>query len=136
VAENKTRQTEVSVSGFIAGLKDEARRADARAIANLMGAASGEEARMWGPSIIGFGVHHYVYESGREGDTPMIGFSPRSAAHVLYGVAGFDGAEALLAKLGKHTRGKGCVYVKKLADVDPGVLDALVRGAVKAKRNQ
>jgi len=89
---------------------------------------------MWGPSIVGFGSRHYKYESGREGDTPLAGFSPRKAATVLYGLKGFDGSEALFARLGKHTAGKGCVYIKKLADVDRKVLEALVAGAVAAER--
>lgn len=91
---------------------------------------------MWGPSIVGFGSYHYVYESGREGDAPMVGFSPRKAAHVLYGATGFSGAEALLAKLGKHTTGKGCLYIKKLADVNVVALEALIERAVAAKRER
>jgi hypothetical protein len=86
-----------------------------------------------GPSIIGFGSYHYKYESGREGDSPIAGFSPRKAATVVYGVAGAEGADALLAKLGKHTTGKGCLYIKKLSDVDPKVLETLVAQAVAAK---
>ena len=88
---------------------------------------------MWGPSIIGFGSIHYKYESGREGDMPLVGFSPRKAASVLYGAIGFDGAEKLLAKLGKHTTGKGCLYIKKLSDVDQKVLQTLVAKSLAAK---
>ena len=87
---------------------------------------AGEKPRMWGPSIIGFGSYHYKYESGREGDMPLSAFSPRKAATVLYGMIGFREAAALLARLGKHTTGKGCLYIKKLADVDQEVLEALV----------
>jgi hypothetical protein len=89
---------------------------------------------MWGPSIIGFGKYHYKYESGREGDTVLVGFSPRKPAFVLYGVTGFKGADALLTKLGKHTTGKGCLYIKKLADVDLKVLEQLIVKAATAKR--
>jgi Domain of unknown function (DU1801) len=134
MAENKTKPTEVSVAAFIEGITDEAKRADAKALVKMMQSASGEKPKMWGPSIIGFGSIHYKYESGREGDMPMIGFSPRKPASVLYGAIGFQGAEALLAKLGKHTTGKGCLYIKKLSDVDAKVLEAMLIKALAAKR--
>ncbi len=89
---------------------------------------------MWGPSIIGFGSHHYRYDSGREGDMPLIAFSPRKTATVLYNVIGFSGSDGLLAKLGKHTTGKGCLYIKKLADVDQAVLNALFAKSIAAQR--
>jgi hypothetical protein len=101
----------------------------------LMQSATGEKPKMWGPSIVGFGSYHYTYESGRAGDMPVAGFSPRKAATVLYGLRGSSDAEALLAKLGKYTTGKGCIYVKKLADVDQKVLEALVVKSVTAKRS-
>jgi hypothetical protein len=91
-----------------------------------MQSAADEKPKMWGPSIIGFGCYHYRHESGREGNMPVIAFSPRKAATVLYGMTGSSEAAALLAKLGKHTTGKGCLYIKKLADVDQQVLEALV----------
>jgi hypothetical protein len=134
MAENKTKPTELSVAAFIDSITDPARRADAKALAKLMQSASGEEPKMWGPSIIGFGSYHYKYESGREGDMPVIGFSPRKAANVLYGMRGASEADALLAKLGKHTTDKGCVYIKKLADVDQKVLEAMASKAVSATR--
>ena len=133
MAENKTKPTKVSVASFIAALTDETRRADAKALVKLMQAAAGEKPQMWGPSIIGFGSVHYRYDSGREGDMPLIGFSPRKGANVLYGVAGCSGAKAMLAKLGKHTTGKGCLYIKRLADVDLGVLESMVTQAVAAR---
>jgi hypothetical protein len=133
MAENKTKPTEVSVSAFIEAITDETKRADAKAVVKLMQSASGEKPKMWGPSIIGFGSIHYKYESGREGDMPLVGFSPRKAASVLYGAIGFDGAEKLLAKLGKHTTGKGCLYIKKLSDVDQKVLQTLVAKSLAAK---
>jgi hypothetical protein len=134
MAENKTKPTKSSVAAFIDALADQARRADAKALVKLMQRASGEKPQMWGPSIIGFGSYHYTYDSGREGDMPLIGFSPRKAATVLYGMTGSSGSEALLAKLGKHTAGKGCLYIKKLADVDQEVLEVLAAKSVAAKR--
>ncbi len=134
MAENKTKPTKVSVTAFINALTDETRRADAKALVQLMQSATGEKPKMWGPSIIGFGSYHYKYESGREGDMPLAGFSPRKAATVVYGVTGFDGSEALRAKLGKHTTGGSCLYIKKLADVDEKVLTALVSRSVAANR--
>ena len=133
MAENKTKATKVSVAGFIAAVADEGRRGDAKALVKLMQAASGEKPAMWGPSIIGFGTHHYVYDSGREGYMPIVAFSPRKPALVLYALSGAPGAEALLAKMGKFTMGKGCIYVKKLADIDLKVLEKLVAAAVKSK---
>ena len=91
-----------------------------------MQTATGEKPKLWGPSIIGFGSYHYTYESGREGDAPIAAFSPRKAATVLYGLIGFSGADALLARLGKHTTGKGCLYIKKLSDVDQTQLETLL----------
>lgn len=133
MAENKTKATKVSVSSIIAAVPDEGRRAEAKVLAKLMQAASGEKPAMWGPSIIGFGTHHYVYDSGREGDMPIVAFSPRKPALVLYALSGAPGADALLSKMGKFTMGKGCIYVKKLADIDLKVLERLIAAAVKAK---
>ncbi|HUI39123.1 MAG TPA: DUF1801 domain-containing protein [Candidatus Nitrosotalea sp.] len=136
MAENKTKPTEVSVAAYIATIPDEGKRADAKTLVKMMQSASGEKPKMWGPSIIGFGSYHYKYESGREGDMPVIAFSPRKPAIVFYGVTGFSGADGLLAKLGKHTTGKGCLYVKKLADVDPKILESLVTKALTDKRGK
>src|SRR6202522_654929 len=134
MAENKTKPTTISVPAFLDACTDEARRRDAEALAKLMQKATGNEPAMWGPSIVGFDSYHYTYESGREGDMLIVGFSPRKAANVLYGAIGFEGAEELLAKLGKHTTGKGCLYIKKLADVDVKVLKTLLERAVAATR--
>ena len=134
MADNKTKPTNLSVAVFIDALTDRARCVDAKALVKLMQSAVGEKPKMWGPSIIGFGSYHYRYDSGREGDMPLIGFSPRKAATVLYNMTGFSGSEALLAKLGKYTSGKGCLYIKKLADVDQKVLEALVLKSVAAMR--
>jgi hypothetical protein len=131
MAENKTKSTKVNVAAFINAVADPIRRADAKALVKLMQNAAGEKPQMWGPSIIGFGSYHYKYDSGREGDMPIVAFSPRKAATVLYGVAA---AKALLPKLGKHTTGKGCLYIKKLADVDQQVLQEMLVKAVTATR--
>ncbi len=135
MADNKTKPTKLGVGAYIDALTDETRRADARALVKLMQRVTGERPKMWGPSIVGFGSHHYTYGSGREGDVPLAGFLPRKAATVLYGVTGFGDAEELLARLGKHTTGKGCLYIKKLADVDQRVLEALVAKSVAAKHS-
>jgi hypothetical protein len=127
MADNKTKPTEQSVAAFIDALPDETKRADAKALVKLMQRATGEKPKMWGPSIIGFGTHHYKYESGREGDTPLIGFSPRKPATVLYGVTASS-------ELGKHTTGKGCLYIKRLADIDQTLLASLIAKSVAAKR--
>jgi Domain of unknown function (DU1801) len=133
--ENKTKATALSVTAFLDTVSDEARRADAKAILKLMQSATGEKPKMWGPSIVGFGSYHYKYDTGREGDMPIVGFSPRKAATVLYGLHSSSDAEEMLAKLGKHTTGKGCVYVKKLADVDQKVLKSMVEKSFSAKRS-
>jgi Domain of unknown function (DU1801) len=132
--ENKTKPTALSVPAYLDAIPDETRRADAKALVKLMKRVTGEQPKMWGPSIIGFGTHHYVYESGREGDSPLIGFSPRKPATVLYGLRSGDDSETLLAKLGKHTTGKGCVYIKKLEDIDQTVLETLIATSIAAKR--
>lgn len=133
MAENKTKPTRQTVKAFIDALTDETRQTDAKALVKLMQSATGEKPQMWGPTIVGFGSHHYKYESGREGDMPIVGFSPRKAASVLY-IARFDDFEVLLDKLGKHTTGKGCLYIKKLADVNQKVLEAVVVKSVAARR--
>jgi hypothetical protein len=132
MAENKTRATAASVDDFLDAVPDPQRRADAKALRALMERASGEPAAMWGPSIVGFGHHHYVYESGREGDMCRIGFSPRARELVLYG--GFLRVPERLARLGKYRAGKGCLYIKRLADVDLDELEAMAAEAWTAKR--
>ncbi len=136
MAENKTKATKLSVAAFIGAIADSAKRADARALVNLLQSVSGEKPKMWGPSIIGFGSYHYRYESGREGDMPLIGFSPRKPALVLYNMLGFSDSAALLAKLGKHKTGKGCLYIKNLADVDQKVLQALAVKSIAGMRSR
>jgi hypothetical protein len=133
MAENKTRATTVSIDDFLDAVADEQRRADGKALRALMERVSGEPAVMWGPSIVGFGHHHYKYESGREGDMARIAFSPRAKELVLYG--GFLRNESLLARLGKYKAGKGCLYIKRLADVDMAALESMAAEAWSRERN-
>lgn len=135
VPANKTQPTKLSVNAFIDAIPDPTKRADAKSLAKLMQSATGEKPKMWGPSIIGFGACHYIYDSGREGDMPLVGFSPRKAATVLYNVSA-NNDEALFAKLGKHTTGKGCLYIKKLSDVDQIVLQTMIVNSVSATRSR
>jgi hypothetical protein len=124
MAANKTVETDVDVAAFVAGVADPAQRADADTLIDLMSRVSGAPARMWGPSIIGFGSYTYRYDSGREGTSLRIGFSPRKGQTVLYGLASqLD----TLGDLGKYRTGKGCLYLRRLSDVDQGRLEAVVR---------
>jgi Domain of unknown function (DU1801) len=126
MAETKTKPTDVSVDAFLDDVEHAVRSADGKVVRAMMERVTGEPAVMWGPSIVGFGSYHYRYSSGHEGDICRVGFSPRSANLVLY-VGGFPEYEPLLARLGKHRRSKACLYVNKLADVDPEVLEEIVR---------
>jgi len=134
MAANKTLPTELSVGAFIDQIADPTQRADANTLVKLLQNATGEKPKMWGPSIVGFGAYHYKYESGREGDAPLVAFSPRKAATVLYNLTTFPGAAPLLAKLGKYTTGKACLNIKKLSDVDQTVLQDLSTQAAAAMR--
>jgi hypothetical protein len=131
VAELKTKRTEASVAEFLDAVADPGRRADAVAVCALMTEATGAEPAMWGSSIVGFGTYHYKYASGQEGDWPSVGLSPRKAALTVYLSTGFDGAGDLLARLGPHSLGKSCLYLKRLSDVDQPVLRALVGRAFR-----
>lgn len=133
---NKTQPTRVSAAAYIAAQADPARRADCEAVATMMSKVTGEPAVMWGSSIVGFGSYHYVYDSGREGDAPRVAFSSRKPELVLYLLDGYDGREALLAKLGPHRIGAACLYVKRLADLDLKVLQQLVVASVKAMKQR
>lgn len=128
-AEPKTRPTDASVPDFIAAVENPRRRADAEAVNALMAEVSGEPAVLWGPSIIGYGSYR-----GPTGDWPIIGFSPRKANLVLYVSRDFDGADDLLARLGKHKTSVGCLYVNRLDDLDPAVLRELVERSVARMR--
>lgn len=131
MAEAKTKPTEVLLDEFLAASVDVARHADCHAIAEMMQSATGEGPVMWGASIVGFGRTLVSYANGKTAEWMLLGFSPRKSELVLYGVVGDDIEEAALAKLGKHKTGKGCLYVKRLADVDTDVLRALVSRAAK-----
>jgi len=128
-SEQKTLPTEVEPDQFIAAIQDEQKRADARTLREMMGEITGEPAVMWGTSIVGFGTYHYRYASGHEGDTCLIGFSPRKQNLTIYFWNGVDAHNATLAELGKHSVGKGCLYIKRLSDVDPAVLRRLIEEA-------
>lgn len=125
MAENKTQPTGASVEEFIAGVEHRVRRDDAQTLVAMLREVTGHQPYMWGPTIIGFGQHHYRHDSGREGDTPTIAFSPRKANLVFYGFSSAPESDELLARFGKHRSSKACIYVNKLADVDLKVLREL-----------
>jgi hypothetical protein len=136
MAENKTKPTQASVTGFMNSIEDRQKRADARKVAAMMRKATGKRARMWGPSIVGFGTYHYKYDSGREGDFMITGFSPRKQALSIYIMPGFSGFETLMDKLGKYKTGKSCLYIKRLSDVDEKVLERLIDRSVRQMRKR
>ena len=127
MSENKTQKTGASVEGFLESVQNARRREDGFAVLAMMREITGLEPEMWGPSIIGFGDYHYKYESGREGDFFLTGFSPRKQSLTLYIMDGLEGHGDLLEKLGKHRTGAACLYINKLADVDVDVLRDLIR---------
>lgn len=133
VAENKTKATESKVEDYLSAIDDEARRKDCEALTRLMSKATKEPPKMWGKSIVGFGSYHYKYESGREGDSCLTGFSSRKGDITVYLTAESLAKEKLLSKLGKYKTAKGCLYIRKLADVDAKVLERLVADAVAAR---
>jgi hypothetical protein len=135
MAENKTKPTKVSVAAFIAKVANEQQRKDSQELVKLFKELTGKPAKMWGPSIVGFDSYHYVYESGREGDAPVIGFSPRKAELVLY-VAPYANDSGVKAALGKHKAGAGCLYVKKLDDLDRDVLKRLAKASIAELRKR
>ena len=126
MAEMKTKPTKASVEAFLKRV-DEERRDDCRALVKIMKQATRAQPKMWGPNIVGFGSYHYCYDSGREGDWFLVGFSPRKRDLTLYIMSGFSRYDALMAKLGKHKTGKSCLYIKRLSDVDLDVLTELVQ---------
>jgi hypothetical protein len=135
MAENKTKATKASVAGYVAAIKDPGRRKDCAALAKIMAKASKEKPVMWGTSIVGFGSYHYKYDSGREGDACLTGFSSRAGDITVYLMAAkFPKREQLLAKLGKHKTSGGSLYNKTMSDIDPKVLEKLIAGAVAEKR--
>lgn len=132
----KTRPTKVSVDRHIAAIANEEQRTDALTLVALMRRVTGQEPRMWGPSIVGFGTYHYKYASGHEGDSALAAFAVRGRELVVYTEAEFEGRDALLARMGKLRTGKVCVYVRRLADVDLKVLETLVARSVAETRRR
>ncbi|MYE49225.1 MAG: DUF1801 domain-containing protein [Gammaproteobacteria bacterium] len=128
---NKTRPTGAGVGSFLDAVEHERRREDARTVNAMMERITGWEPRMWGPSIVGFGEYHYRYESGREGDFLITGFSPRKKALTIYIMPGFARYDALMARLGKFKTGRSCLYINKLDDVDLSVLEELIASSVQ-----
>ncbi len=131
MTELKTKPNDQSVTAFLNGIAEEKRRHDCYALLELMRQVTGIEPKMWGDRVVGFGSYHYKYQSGREGDWFLTGFSPRKQNLTLYIMAGFDQYEALLEKLGKFTTGKSCLYIKKIEDIDLPTLRELIRQSVE-----
>jgi len=136
MAENKTVANNKDVSEFIAAIDDEKKISDCNELLRIMGEISGEKARMWGDSIIGFGDYHYRYDSGREGDMFVVGFSPRKQALSLYLMAGFTKHPEIMARLGKYKTGKSCLYVKSLKDINEEALRSLIKSSVDHFKNK
>ncbi|MGD7022409.1 DUF1801 domain-containing protein [Rossellomorea vietnamensis] len=129
--ELKTKENDSSVIEFIENVDSEKKREDSYKLLDIFTETTGYQAKMWGPSIIGFGSYHYKYKSGHEGDAPLVGFSPRKAKISLYFATGDPDREELLEKFGKHTSGKACVYINKVADIDEEVLKDLINQSVE-----
>ena len=131
MTEPKTKLTGLDVNKFLNAIPDEKRRQDCYAVLEILCQATGAEPKMWGDSIVGFGEYHYVYASGREGDWPVVGFSPRKQNLTLYFSHGFEHYPDLMARMGKYKTGKGCLYIKRMEDIDPGALRELAERTTK-----
>lgn len=136
MAELKTKQTDASVEKFLSTVTDEWRRKECQTLVRLMKRATGAEPKMWGKDIVGFGSYHYVYSSGREGDWMMTGFSPRKQNLTVYVMPGLDDFAPLLKKLGRHSRGASCLYIRRLEDLDLKVLETVLKKAVAALKKR
>ncbi len=136
MAENKTKATRASVTEFVNGIEPSERRADVKKVAAMMRRATGKRAKMWGSSIVGYGEYHYKYESGREGDFMITGYSPRKQALTVYIIPGISHFDAEMKKLGKYKTGRSCLYIKRLGDVDEKVLERLITKSVKLMRKK
>ncbi len=136
MAVNKTQKTRASVSEFVKSIEDPQMRADAKKLASMMRRVTGKRAKMWGSSIVGYGTYHYKYDSGREGDFMLTGYSPRKQALTIYVMPGFSKFGPLMKRLGKYKTGKSCLYIKRLADVDELVLEQLIGGSVEHMRQK
>ena len=134
LSENKTKGTDASVESYLSAIDDPSRRQDCVELSQLMARVTQEKPRMWGSSIVGFGSYHYRYESGREGDSCLAGYSSRKGDISIYLMGTFEGRDALLAQLGKHKMGKACLTIRRLQDVDTQVLEQLVAGSVTEVR--
>jgi len=135
-AQNKTTQNDNSVADFLASVADDRKRADSEKIVKIFSEQTGFESKMWGSAIIGFGSYHYKYESGREGDAPLAGFSPRKQNIALYLAEDYEKRDALMAKLGKHKTGKVCVYINKLDDIDIDVLKKMINASTEYMKRE
>jgi hypothetical protein len=136
MADNKTKATSKSVADFINAIKNDTRRKDSLRLLKLIKKKTTLTPKMWGPSIIGFGSYHYKYDSGREGDSPLVAFSPRADAIALYLSGGFAHREELLQKFGEHKASKGCIYVKNLDDVNLDILEKMIANHIKHIQSQ
>jgi Domain of unknown function (DU1801) len=136
MAENKTKPTSASVMDFLHGIADKERLQDCLTLVALMQSVSGEQAVLWGSSIIGFGKYRYKYASGREGEHCPIGFSPRKNDLTIYMISGYEDSAEELAKLGKHKIGKSCLYIKRLSDIDMNVLEQMLRESLRRTKEQ
>ncbi len=136
MVELKTQKNDASVENFLSTISDETQRADSYKLLEIFAKQTGEEPRMWGSAIVGFGQYHYKYESGREADWMLAGFSPRKAALTLYLSTGFEMDQDLLSKLGKHKLGKGCLYIKRLSDIDEDTLKLLITASYQEMKQR
>ncbi len=136
MAKNKTTETKNSVEEYLNNILDEARRKDCSEIIELIKQQTGLEPKMWGSAIVGFGSYHYKYQSGHEGDAPLVGFASRANAIVLYLASDFEQRTELLQKFGKHKTGKACIYIQKLEDIDTNILKKMVNNAFEHAKRQ
>ena len=136
MTENKTKATGASVTSYLANIEDAVRRKDCEALVKLLTKATNQKSKMWGSSIIGFGSYHYKYDSGREGDSCITGFSSRKGDISIYLTGGFAGRDELLANLGKHKTGKGCLYIRRLSDVDLNILEQLIAASFADRKRR
>ena len=136
MSELRTKQNDADVEAFLGAVGNDRRREDSFTVLELMKRITGEEPRMWGAAIVGFGTYRYRYASGRSGEWPRIGFSPRKQNLTVYVMPGFSNHDELLSRLGKHRTGKSCLYINKLADIDMGVLEEVIGSALDAMREE
>ncbi|HXB42627.1 MAG TPA: DUF1801 domain-containing protein [Puia sp.] len=134
MAKNKTTETQNSVASFLRTITDEKKRKDCSAIIDLISEHTELEAKMWGTGIVGFGIYHYKYDSGRQGSAPLAAIAPRANAITLYLGSAFYKRDELLSKFGKHKSGKGCIYIQKLEDIDTGILIEMVKNSIEDRK--